>query len=373
MPAAHSYRIMLIASRLNLPGGAERAIVNLAHLLIKNGHAVTILILDSTIESFYPIDPGIELKQFPLYFGIGIPGNPFSRKLAMRRDIRELRKILTEDAPDFLIATEYHYAITACQAAGKLKTKVLAWEHHHFNWLEKSWFWRQLTKRYYPKLDAVVCLNSKEKEHYDEMGCNTVVIPNFIGPAAQQATCESKKLLTVGWLIPRKGIDFIMTMAATLLPANPGWTWTLVGGGEMEAELRQFIQEKKLENQLLTVPPAQNDLRSFYLEASIFVLASRFECFPMVLLEAMSMGLPCVSFDCPTGPADIIRHEADGLLVEPGNTDKLAGAIQQLMNNEIERKNLGRQAALHIRRFGPDEVAQIWHAIFEKLSLPPGR
>jgi glycosyltransferase involved in cell wall biosynthesis len=104
-----------------------------------------------------------------------------------------------------------------------------------------------------------------------------------------------------------------------------------------------------------------------YLDSSVFVLSSRYEAFPMVLLEAMACGVPCVSFDCPYGPRNIIRHGEDGLLVEYLNPQALADGICRLIEDDVLRKQLGAKARDNIQRFSQSAVMHQWDELFNTL------
>jgi glycosyltransferase involved in cell wall biosynthesis len=142
--------------------------------------------------------------------------------------------------------------------------------------------------------------------------------------------------------------------------------WKIVGYGEQEERLLQFIREKKLKDRFIYVPASEHDITAVYQEAIFFVLTSRNECFPMVLLEAQSSGLPCVAFDCETGPRHIIENNKNGLLIEKENVQQMAGAIIELWNNKTQQEDMSRSAINSVQRFYAESIFEHWKSVFEK-------
>lgn len=356
--------IVILCSRLDLPAGIERAIANLSNLFADKGHRVSLIILDETDKSFYPLRKEIFIKSYPLDFGITDKGNVLSRKSAFIKDIFKLKKILKELEPEIIISTEYVFSIASTLAGAGKKAKLFSWEHHHFNWLQKNKFWNFLFRKTYPRLDTVICLNEKEKHLFEAPGCTAIVIPNFIPQFPQQkATLNKNRLLTIGWLIKRKGVDMIPYIAELVFKKHPDWNWQIIGSGGEYQLLKERITEKNLEKQIQILSPVNFNIEELYRDASMYVMTSRFECFPMVLLEAMSCGIPCISFDCPTGPSDIIRHEEDGLLIEKENIYAMADAICRLIEIEQLRIKMGENAFENVKRFSSQNVYDLWKSI----------
>jgi len=125
-----------------------------------------------------------------------------------------------------------------------------------------------------------------------------------------------------------------------------------------------------LEN-TINIMPFSHNIYEEYLKSSIFVLSSRYEGFGLVLIEAMSCGLPCVAFDCPHGPSDIIRDKEDGLIVENGNVEALANAICWMIEHNDERKAMGQRAKQDIARYDIDTVMDIWNKFFSDINKLP--
>ena len=115
----------------------------------------------------------------------------------------------------------------------------------------------------------------------------------------------------------------------------------------------------------VTFFPPVADIQAKYLESSIFVLSSRFEGFGMVLIEAMACGVPCVTFDCPYGPADIVSHQEDGLVLRNDAISAFAQSIIHLIEDDQLRKDFGKAAKQNVRRYLPEVVMPQWDALFK--------
>ena len=216
----------------------------------------------------------------------------------------------------------------------------------------------------YPKLDAVVCLNEDEKKLFSTVNTHSFVIPNFISVSDNSTALTGKTILTVARLTTVKGIDLLMKTSRLILQQHPDWQWKIIGTGDMKEELMQFIEKESLQNKLIIQPPVDHNILSEYQNASLYVLTSRNECFPMVLLEAQSTGLPCIAFDCDTGPRHIIRHNENGILVEKENPGKLAEAISALITDEDKRKRMSENALITIQQFAPEKITELWKQVF---------
>jgi len=335
-------------------------VVNTANLFAKKGEQITLIILADTAESFYPFHEKVRILRLPLNFGITAKGNMISRKIKMFRDIRTLRRTLKKTDPSLLIASEYPYAIASVLCRPRQETRIVSWEHTHFSVNIKNKFWTKLFRLSYPKLDKIVCLNEDEKKLFKPVNDKVTVIPNFVERSAHASGLQNKTILTVARLAPIKGITHLLQAAKLVLHTQPGWQWKIIGEGELEKEITNFVKKEGLQDKLILQKPVDQDIRPEYQNASMLVMTSLNECFPMVLLEALSNGLPCIAFDCDTGPRHIITHNEDGFLVEKENPAKLAEAITQLINNEEQREKMGVHAFKNIQRFSPDVIYQLW-------------
>lgn len=356
----HSH-IVIICSRLDLPGGIEKASIGLANLFANHQHTVTLVIAEESREAFYPVSPLVKQIHLPLTFGIGTQKGFLSNKLQFLRDVRTLRKTLKQLNASAIISTEYAYTCAMVLAANRKTTLLISWEHHHYYGLSKSNRWQSLIKFVYPKLHAVVCPNDDEAAYYKKAGYGAVAIPHFLPlPSVNPSPERKKEILTIGWLSVAKGTELLLPAAKRILDKYPEWTWRLIGKGDMLAAVETFIESNNLQNRLIITQPVSPDLSSYYQTASILAHPSRKEAFGLVIAEAMSYGLPVVAFDCPTGPRHIIKSGEDGILVKDGHPDDLSDALSALIQNHTTRIKMGENAFQSAKRFSPASIYEEW-------------
>ncbi len=360
---AASRHIAFVCTRLDLPGGIERAIVNTANLFVQNGLNVSLIILDETAASFYPVDKKIKIIQHNLDFGITEKGNTLTRKLRLLKDIRLFKKIITQNDFDTVITTDYVFSIAAVMAGIYKKTKLLSWEHHHFYELSKSLFWNKMFDRCYPKLNGIVCLNADEKKLFAAINKNSFVIPNFIETENSPSQLASRQILTIGRLTAVKGTDLLLPIAKQVLENNPDWTWKLIGDGYMKELAENFIAKENLQGKLIIAAPQTWNINHEYQQAALYVMTSRNECFPMTLLEAMSNGLPCIAFDCDTGPRHIIQQNKNGVLVTALQQQEMISTINSLISDETLRKKMSENAFDSVKQFSPGNIFDLWKTV----------
>ena len=212
----------------------------------------------------------------------------------------------------------------------------------------------------------MVLLTQHDANSWDGLA-KTVVIPNslpFYPPHG--SSCENKQVIFVGRLNEQKGLEYLVDTWMKVNQKHPDWVLHVFGDGEQKQLLLQMIKEAGLECAIIVNQPTPM-IMEMYLESSIFLLTSRFEGFGMVIIEAMICGLPVVSFDCPWGPADIIRDGEDGFLVEYLNTDEAAQRVCQLIESAMLRKNMGVKARLNVQRYNRDVVMKQWIDLFKSL------
>lgn len=229
---------------------------------------------------------------------------------------------------------------------------------------------REAITRAYPRLDAVVVLTHADRRDYRIMlpGARVLRIPNAVHSLDQRPSRQTAKtVIAAGRLFPQKGFDLLVSAFAKVVPEFPDWRLHIYGTGPQRERLRGLIAELGLRDHVRLMGRTDR-LDDKLAAASVFVLSSRFEGLPMVMLEAMAHALPVVSFDCPTGPADVVVHGENGLLVPPGDVDGLADAMITLIRDRELRLCLGKAALRTVADYGPEAIAPRWHTLFTELA-----
>jgi glycosyltransferase involved in cell wall biosynthesis len=230
---------------------------------------------------------------------------------------------------------------------------------------------RAQLKAVYPRLDLVSTLTEGDAEDYRRLlrGRTRVeCMPNGVADTAGlRAPLDNKVVIAAGRVTPQKGFDRLLPVWAKVVEDHPDWELRIFGEGVSAPKLRKQIEELGIGGsaRLMGFTPRLNDELA---QSSLYVMSSRREGFPMVLLEAMGVGLPVVSFDCPTGPRDIVREGVDGHVVPDGDGAAMAAAMSGLMADEARRKAYGAAAVEGAARYDIATIAGRWEALFEEIA-----
>ena len=199
--------------------------------------------------------------------------------------------------------------------------------------------------------------------------CPVIAIPNPMQAPANPVSydADSKLILSSGRLTYQKGFDLLVDVAAKVLPDHPDWQWRILGEGEDRPALEQKIHDAHLDGRL-TLEGRVDDVDAYYRQSAMFVMTSRFEGLPMVLLEAKAHRLPLVSFDCPTGPAEIIDNGVNGTLVPLGDIDAMVTAIDNLIDDCAKRIEYSDMSESNAQRYGMATIRDAWLSLLRSFE-----
>ena len=238
---------------------------------------------------------------------------------------------------------------------------------------------RRAIRRTYGRLDAVVTLTERDAVDYRALlgtGARTATqvacIPSAVPSTNARSTHGRKVVVAAGRLVPAKGFDRLVPAFAAVSARHPDWSLRIYGTGGERSLLEGLVHRHGLERNVQLMGHAGH-LDEELAEASVFVLSSRNEGFPMVLLEAMSVGVPVVSFDCRNGPADLVTDGVDGLLVPQGDVVGLAEAMCRLIEAPGWRREMGQAALSTAATYAPHRMATRWEELLSDLAGRSGR
>ena len=365
-------KICLIRGDMNLAGGGQRVAANLANEFCEKYevHFISFNTMRGTL--FYKLDPRV------IYTGRDFEGKRW-REIVLK-NIRFLRRYLIKNKIDTAISVNATNTgiITSLACAG-IPCKSVCCEHTNLANTYYSSRGEMLSRRIGSLLaDRIVTLTKTDmkayKEKFGTKEKKLCSIYNWIDESLKDEEAvynsESKKIMTVGRLDRVKGYEWLVEAATKVLPEYPDWNWDIYGdwdgNEEYKREIETLIKAKDLQGRVNLMGKV-NDLYRRYKDYSFYVMTSKFEGLPMVLLEAKQKKLPIISFDCPTGPSEIIRDGIDGYLVEKGNIEALAQKIETLICDRKLREKFSEHSTENVYKFEKQTVLKQWIELIETI------
>lgn len=369
-------KLCMVAASL-AGGGAERALLDTAELLAARGNHVTVLTFESVTSDAYPV---------PAYLSrvaLGVPGLSGNRLWGALNNLRRIARLRVEVRrlqPDVVVSYLTRTNIICLLASLGTGQPVVATEHNvaTLNDAPMQTVWRTLRRLVYPCMAQVVIVSQGVARQYAWLPADKLsVIHNFL-PANRGTEPETFSFLSddvryivgMGRLAPEKGFDRLIKAFHLVEKDCPGWKLLIVGEGPLRTDLTRLVASLGLEGRVV-LPGRVDNPRTLFRRCALFALSSESEGFSMVLVEAMSAGVPVVSFDCDFGPREIITPGISGILVPPGDIPALSRAIGSLVKDDALRARLAQGGLELIGRFVPDEILNQWETLLRGVTGRP--
>ena len=367
-------KILYLTDQTYFHGGIEKVLSQKANYLAEvSGDEVIIVTYNQQNKiPVYSFSEKIRMIDLEINYEIGKSYfHPVNlKKIPKHRNA--LKKIIREIQPDVVVSCSFgpdFYFIPSLEKQFPKIKEFHSSRHFYSQNISsiKDRLLKKLTENTERKYEQLVVLNDSESVFYN--GTKISVIPNPAEISGEKANLMSNKILAAGRISPVKNFENLIEAFALVANGFPDWELHFFGEDylETQGELERKIKEVGLQNQI-KFKGITSDLKKEMNNYSIYAMTSETECFPMVLLEALSVGMPVISYDAPTGPKHILRNEEDSFLVPYKNLNIFVQKLKKLMQNENLRQEMGQKGAENVKRFNIKIIMQQWEDLFKNLT-----
>jgi GalNAc-alpha-(1->4)-GalNAc-alpha-(1->3)-diNAcBac-PP-undecaprenol alpha-1,4-N-acetyl-D-galactosaminyltransferase len=353
-------KICIVVASLGY-GGAERVAATMASHWATHGVRPTLVTMSGDAPDRYPLHAEVARTRLPR----------LGRSLRVITAVRLLRKAIARAKPDAVLAfVEETNVLVLLATIGMSVPVIVATRTDPTRYVPIATF-RGLRRMLYPRAAAVVAQTERAAAWFrKELRLRRVhVIPNPVSSIRRERrSAQRSTVIAVGRLTAEKGHADLVAAFSRIADGNPSWDLVIVGEGPLRMTLGTQIERAGLAHRV-ALPGSVDDVADRLAAADLFVLPSSFEGFPNALLEAMSAGLACISYDCASGPRELLRGGADGVLVPVGDVTQLAEAMDALMRDPSRRARLGEAASEVQTRYSIEKIMEMWDTLIAQ-TLP---
>ena len=358
-------KVLLFVDQLFL-GGAGRVASLLVQGLDKLGYNVTV-VTDKKMGIKYDLPSDTNVLQIYRCKSTNI----FDKIINLLKRLVYTRKLVKKENPNVIITFLPHIFFDIKLATLGLGIPIIASDHTSMS--RDLGVWVNFLRHYFYSLaDAVTILTEKDKRYLGKKLPNKVVVYNPLTFIPISNICErNNNILCAGrinqWDV--KGFDRMIEIFGKLSKKYHGWTLDIAGYGSDNSFrlLKELAKKHKIENSVRFLGQV-DDMQTLYKNSMIFALPSRVEGFPMVLIEAMSQGCACISFEMQGAVKEIINDELDGIIVKDNNIDEFINKLDSIMQDSEKRNKLSLNAINNVSRFSMNNFIDNWNIIIKKCG-----
>ncbi|MEI6140224.1 MAG: glycosyltransferase family 4 protein [Mariniphaga sp.] len=355
-------QIVFLVHDIHFGGGGERVTINLANTFKEKGADVKIVSLSAaSLKNIYPTNNEIGIDYLCIDFANGC--NLINK---VKSIFRVNSYFNTYKRNTIILGIGNYPSLLLSFLPIRKNIKTVGCQHLAYDGIKN--LWALLRKLLFHRLNFIVCLTKSDLPKYKKLNKNSIVIPNSIGNFSEQtASLTNKQILFIGRVVPEKGYDILLKVVERVSKIHDDWTFRIIGEGPLRKKILHEFDLYGLTSKISWISSSDLIVKE-YINSSIYLMTSRTEGLPMVLLEAQACGLPIISFNCETGPSDIINDGIDGYLIDNYNIDEMSKKLSMLCSNFNKRKEFGQNARKNVLKFFPDQVFIKWEALFIQLQ-----
>lgn len=365
-------KLVLVISSLTT-GGAERVLSILANSWSKKGWQVVLITThDDGARPFYFLEKSVT------HIPILLEDIPSKGHISNLKRVFSLRSIIKSERPDAIVSFLNYTNVLTLLASTFLNIPTIVSERLDPSVHRLPRTWNALRRILYPKADILVNQTEAAASWFRGwMGSKVFVLANPVSkPVFSDSPPEfvlpESSIVAMGRLHPQKGFDTLLKAMVKIRKVNPKVHLTILGDGPLREEL-EGLREKYDLNDFVSFPGRVKRPQDILKQAELFVLSSVTEGFPNVLCEAMAVGLPVVSTNCPSGPAEIIRSGHNGILIPVGDSEAIAEAVLQLFDDDAFRLKIGKNAKDISKQFSIEKIIGEWDVVFKNIGFSTGQ
>jgi len=345
-------RIVFVIKDIKNSAGTEKATIGIANGLSEKGFDVHIAILEKSGEPFFELSSSVKI------FAVSIKGEKPQPMFKDWERRKKLRRFYLRLQPDLIVFVGSGRSLLNIPTARAFR--YVTWEHFNssINWHLLHPISKILAAKY---CESIITLTEEDAEDYSrKYKAKTLCIPNLINvPDQRTATLDQKQVIAVGRLTKQKGFDLLINAWAKTKCREEGWRLKIVGNGKLFDPLKNQIQSLNLQDSI-EIKAATPKVWDELIQSSVYIMTSRYEGLPLILLEALAAGLPILAFDCKTGPKEVIDPKENGYIVSNFNIEKMAQSIDELAFDEKLRKRFGKKSIDKTPLFSKETIIQKW-------------
>ena len=360
-------KVLVYFDSMNNKGGVERVIANLFNKLVET-FDITILTTDDTRSAYYlnkninRISMGnpriLNMNKSKLYRACQVA-------ISIIKNHFYLKKIIGEY--DVIYVASHLTALELFLLGNEARQKTIVSVHDAFD--ASNGIYQLIKRKVYPKMRYISCPTTTDTKKYADLGCKSVYIPHLSTFKPEKKNRINKIAINVGRLTSDKQQLLLLKIWNELKVKSKlnGWILKIIGDGELRTKLEAYIAKNKMEDCVRLIGHTDS-IEDYYEEAGLFLFTSKMEGFGMVLLEAMSYSVPCISFDCESGPRDIIINGINGYLVNCYDVNDYKRIVQNLVSDPRKIKALSKSAYDYSCSWNNAELLKKWSFLFENTA-----